>query len=118
MIPEGARLDSHRYEVASSHESAKIRPPQSVYDAVARRSQPDRYLRRPRVNPETGQLWGGRPVAPEEVLADRWRRQLKRLGEVDDEDNDDIDKHTKLTQTGLALSGERDEALPDSVCAV
>ena len=95
-------------------------PPQSLYDAVARGSQPDRYLRHRKVNAKSGKRHSGRPVAPEEVLANRWGRQLKRIGKQNEgEDGDghdaEIDQNTKLVQNGLVLSGERDEALPDSV---
>lgn len=100
--------------------TARNPPPQSLYDAVARGSQPDRYLRRPKVDAETGKLNSRKPVAPEQVLANRWQRQLKRIGkqnsdEAGNKDDDEIDQNTKLIQNGLALSGERNDALPDSV---
>jgi hypothetical protein len=100
---------------SSSDDKRKVSAPQSLYDAVARRSQPDRYLRRRKVYPRSGRTAGGRPVAPEEVLASRWQRQLQRLGEEDGGDDEEVDKGTKMIHSGLALSGEREEALPDSV---
>lgn len=103
-------------ELASSTNSSvgkrKVPKPQSLYDAVARRSQPDRYLRRRRVDSRSGRT---KAVAPEEVLASRWQRQLQRRGEADEGEDEEVDKNTKMMQSGLALSGERDEALPDSV---
>jgi hypothetical protein len=93
---------------------ANIRPPQSLYDAVARRSEPDRYLRRAIVDPRPKRHHDGKPVGPEQVLAHRWREQLKRIGE-DIVDDDETDGNTKAVETGLVLSGERDAALPDSV---
>jgi hypothetical protein len=118
QIGRASRTRATFLDVASSSSSdgkRKVSAPQSLYDAVTRRSQPDRYLRRRKVDPRSGRTVGGRPVAPEEVLASRWQRQLQRLGEVDGEDDEEVDKNTKMIQSGLALSGEREEALPDSV---
>jgi len=105
---------------STSGRTARNPPPQSLYDAVARRSLPDRYLSRPRFDPENGKLNCGKPVAPEQVLASRWGRQLKRIrkqseDEAGNKDDDGSDQNTKLIQNGLALSGERNDALPDSV---
>jgi hypothetical protein len=72
-------------------------------------------LRRRRVDPRSGRTAGGKAVDPEEVLASRWQRQLQRRGEADEGEDEEVDKNTKMMQSGLALSGERDEALPDSV---
>jgi len=87
---------------------------QSLYDAVTSQSGGDRFRNPSKVDHRTGKHKTSRPVAPETVLAGRWRRQVKRKGGVDGDvdDNEDV----KLMEVGLGVPSHRNETLPDSVC--
>jgi len=89
----------------------KERKDQSLYDAVADRSYYDRFINPTQYDRRTGKHRTTKAVAPESVLLDRIQQKLKRKGErIQAEDVD-----TTLSQLGLAIPSERNEALPDSV---
>jgi hypothetical protein len=95
---------------SDTHEQVRS---QSLYDAVAKRSRADRFLNPSSVNQRTGKHHSTRHAPPETVLADRWRRQLKRSRE--DDATDDESEDIKLMKAELVVPSHRNEALPNSV---
>lgn len=85
---------------------------QSLYDAVAKKSHADRFLDQSNAK-KSGKHRSARSAPPETVLAERWRRQVKRNrgGDVTDDENEDI----KLMKAELVVPSHRNEALPNSV---
>lgn len=97
---------------ASSLDTSTKTRHQSLYDAVTGQSCEDRFLSKSKVNTRTGKPISRRAVPPERVLANRWNRQVKEC-DVGDKDNEVDD--VKLTEAGLVVPSQRENALPGSV---
>ena len=85
----------------------------TLYDAVARKSQEDRFLNISNVNKQTGRHSATRAVGPDSILAYKWRRTQAKANGKGDEELEDLD--VRLMQAGLVVPSQRNEALPDSV---
>ena len=110
--PSPSRRQSSDAPTSTTRKPLTKQRRQTVYDAVARKSAPDRFLNAKKRNPRSGKLGSTRPVPPETILAYRWRQQLQHAKIPDRVDD------VSMMQAGLVVPSHRNPALPDSVLSL